>query len=197
MPVMDGFEATAAIRQLPDTARAGVPIIALTANAMPGDEQRCLDKGMNGFLAKPFSLVNLRATLARWLPAGGPVPSDPAETPAIDRSVVDGLRELDESGGVGLALELFESFLTTADQDLARLNAASEAGDARGLAQVSHSLKSSTANVGARRLSALLREIEHCSRAGRLGDARALIGGTSAEFARAVDELRTLSREIA
>ena len=212
MPVMDGYAATAAIRQLPDAARAGVPIVALTANAMPGDEQKCLDSGMSGFLAKPYSLADLRATLLRWLPAL-PAPAaasspryaepskqgraDAADTPAIDRTVVDSLRELDESGGMGLALALFESFLATADQSLARLNAAIDALDVKGLAQVAHTLKSSTANVGATRLSALFRDIEKHARDGRFADASALIGDANAEFARAADGLQRLSREIA
>jgi CheY-like chemotaxis protein len=69
MPVMDGYEATAAIRKLP--ARRGgdrVPIVALTANAMEGDEQKCRDAGMDDFLAKPYTLAALHAVLARWLP---------------------------------------------------------------------------------------------------------------------------------
>jgi signal transduction histidine kinase/DNA-binding response OmpR family regulator len=70
MPVMDGFEATAIIRALPEGRGATLPIVALTANTMQGDEQKCLDAGMNDFLAKPYTLAALRAVLARWLPAG-------------------------------------------------------------------------------------------------------------------------------
>ena len=73
MPVMDGYEATAAIRQLPDGRGATLPIVALTANALQGNAQRCRDAGMDGFLAKPYTLAELRATLSRWLPGrGGP-----------------------------------------------------------------------------------------------------------------------------
>ena len=67
MPVMDGYEATAAIRNLPQGRGTHLPIVALTANAMQGDEQLCLDAGMNGFLAKPYTLAALHATLAGWL----------------------------------------------------------------------------------------------------------------------------------
>jgi signal transduction histidine kinase/ActR/RegA family two-component response regulator len=69
MPVMDGYQATAAIRRLPDPQRAGVPIIALTANALQGDQQRCMAAGMNGFLAKPYTLEALHGVLASHLGA--------------------------------------------------------------------------------------------------------------------------------
>ncbi len=68
MPVMDGYQATAAIRALPNGRGIKLPIIALTANAMQGDEKLCLDAGMNGFLAKPYSLTQLQALIAAWLP---------------------------------------------------------------------------------------------------------------------------------
>ena len=72
MPVMDGYAATAAIRRLPGHDADHLPIVALTANVIRGDEQRCLDVGMNAFLAKPYSLAALRGVLETWLkPAPG------------------------------------------------------------------------------------------------------------------------------
>ena len=90
MPVMDGYAATGVIRRLPNGRGANLPIIAVTGAAMPGDKQECLDAGMNGFLAKPYSMAALRATLATWLPtesASAPLwqpmlgPEDPSPTP--------------------------------------------------------------------------------------------------------------------
>ncbi len=68
MPIMDGFEATAAIRQL-EGPIGTVAIIALTANALDGDRERCLVAGMNGFLPKPIRKDALEAVLNAWLPA--------------------------------------------------------------------------------------------------------------------------------
>jgi CheY-like chemotaxis protein len=67
MPVMDGFEASQAIREL-EGARAQTPIVALTANAMPGDRERCLAAGMDDYLSKPIRQDALAETLARHLP---------------------------------------------------------------------------------------------------------------------------------
>jgi signal transduction histidine kinase/DNA-binding response OmpR family regulator len=72
MPVMDGFEATAAIRAQSDGVHSRVPIIALTASALQGDQERCLAAGMDDYLAKPVDLARLDQVLRRWTPAGSP-----------------------------------------------------------------------------------------------------------------------------
>jgi CheY-like chemotaxis protein len=69
MPVMDGYAATVAIRNLPDGRGARLPVIAVTGNAMQSDRLKCQQAGMDDFLAKPFTLADLRAILTRWLPA--------------------------------------------------------------------------------------------------------------------------------
>jgi signal transduction histidine kinase/DNA-binding response OmpR family regulator/HPt (histidine-containing phosphotransfer) domain-containing protein len=208
MPVMDGYQATAAIRQLPDGRGARLPIVALTANAMQGDEQRCRDAGMDGFLAKPYTLTALRATLARWFaveplaePAGAPEPTpgpapDP-RPPAIDPGVIETLRELDETGSMALVREVLGAYLLSARDALARVQAAVAAGDARALGQIAHALKSSSANVGALALSNCWRELEACGREGRIGAAGALIDRTRAEHERALARLAEILEETA
>jgi CheY-like chemotaxis protein len=69
MPEMDGFEATKRIRALADPRLAQIPIVALTANAMAGDDKRCLEAGMDDYLSKPMKKEALRAKLEKWLPA--------------------------------------------------------------------------------------------------------------------------------
>jgi two-component system, sensor histidine kinase and response regulator len=68
MPVMDGYQATAAIRSREAGGVWHVPIIALTANAMPGDIEKCLEAGMDDYLSKPYSATDLSAALSRWVP---------------------------------------------------------------------------------------------------------------------------------
>ncbi|MCL4165008.1 UNVERIFIED_CONTAM: hypothetical protein GTU68_015512 [Idotea baltica] len=67
MPLMDGFEATREIRKLADPSIAGVPIVALTANAMAEDARRCLDAGMDGYMSKPLAFGVLEHELGKWL----------------------------------------------------------------------------------------------------------------------------------
>ena len=229
MPVMDGFEATARIRRLPGGRGARLPIVALTANTMQGDEQRCLDAGMDAFLAKPYRMAELGAMLARWLdvpahgaPADGvqplaapahvpqparaaqvpqlPQPAQPSqrvEPPAINRAVLETLRELDESGGLGLAHELFGVFLQTAERGLGQVQAALALGDAPALGQAAHALKSSAANVGAERLAGCYRELEAMARAGRIDAARAAFGQVLLEHQRTILHLHKMMGEMA
>ena len=224
MPVMDGYEATRIIRGLAHGRGARLPIIALTANAMQGDEQKCLAAGMSAFLAKPYTLAMLRSVLARWLseapvtcvapvalpaadgpslnsPANRPVDnrraSAPGDHPAIDRAVMDTLRELDEFGGMGLAREIFTLFLDTAGPSLAQVEGAIATGNARALGQAAHALKSSAANVGAQVLSGCYRELEACARDGRIEQALALLGPARSEHQRARSQLQDILLEIA
>jgi signal transduction histidine kinase/DNA-binding response OmpR family regulator len=210
MPVMDGFEATAEIRQLPDDRCARLPIVALTANTMQGDEQRCLDAGMDAFLAKPYSMDKLHAVLSRWIPV--PARATPAQMDsqaptsghaaeaaapaAINLAVLDSLRELDESGGTELARKVFGLFLQTAEQGMAQMQVAFAAGNADALAQAAHTLKSSASNVGAEVLAGYYRELEICGRERRLSHARTMFAQVQHEHARAIAQLRRIIQEI-
>ncbi|MBL0086687.1 MAG: response regulator [Ideonella sp.] len=210
MPVMDGYQATAAIRALPAGRGLNLPIVALTANAMQGDEQICLDAGMNAFLAKPYTLAALHATLAGWLRGSGDVVASPPAAvspgaaarndgsgPAINPAAIETLRELDEPGSTELVTQLVSSFLKSADGNLERVAAALAEGNAKAWAQAAHSLKSSAANLGADALAGCYRELEKCGREGRIDDARSLLEPTRREQQRALLELRELLAETA
>ena len=201
MPVMDGFEATLAIRQLPAGRGTRLPIIALTANTMPGDEQKCLSVGMDAFLAKPYTLATLHTTLARWLPNMASLPDvqpvAASAPPAINPAVIDTLRDLDENGSMDLAREIFSAFLATAEQGVAQVQAAIHAGDAKALGHAAHALKSSTANVGAQTLSGCYRQLEKFGREGRLVEAAALLPDVRREHRRALSQLHELLLDFA
>jgi len=206
MPVMDGYEASAAIRAGVRAHR--VPIIALTANVMEGNRERCLAAGMDDFLGKPYSLGQLHAVLRRWMgavadtaPADDNPPAAAAaqaadEEAAIDRGFLEQFRELDPAGGLALAERIVGVYLDSCGKTFAQIEEAAAAGDGEGLRRAAHSLKSSSGNVGAKPLYALLRELEGLGRDGDIEAARARLDDLRRAFARACAELRALRAEI-
>jgi two-component system sensor histidine kinase/response regulator len=212
MPEMDGFEATAQIRarQREGLLPGKLPIVALTANAVEGDRERCLAAGMDDYLSKPFSRERLAATLGRWLlvaaeaptearPASMPSAAAPGPAPAgapgamsdgpINPSALDAIRKLGGLRNASLANQVIGAYLADTPPRFAQLRAAAEAGDAEALRQAAHALKSSSANVGAERLAALCKELETLGRGGGGDDVRPLVARAEAEVARVVGAL--------
>jgi CheY-like chemotaxis protein/HPt (histidine-containing phosphotransfer) domain-containing protein len=207
MPVMDGYQATAAIRRRLAGAPGHLPIIALTANAMEGDRNKCLAAGMDDYLSKPYSRAQLAAMLARWLVAdAGASASAPAPTTAVAASgeardsvlnmqFLDQFRELDPAGGLGLVKQIMRVYLDTSPELLRQVEAAVAAGDADAMRRAAHSLKSSSANVGAETLAALFREFEALGRDGQVAAAQPLLDRTRQAYANATAQIRAMLAE--
>ena len=179
MPEMDGLTATRSIR-LRETRRAlpRVPIIALTANAFEEDREACLEAGMDDYLSKPFSEEQLAAVIVRWLEqprkAAAPLPADagtpetskaapptasavlPPVSSVIDDKVIAPLR----ASRPGLLQRLMKTYAEYAPIAVSEMRAGLNANDHVAVKMKAHSLKSSSANVGAMRVSELCREIE-------------------------------------
>jgi two-component system sensor histidine kinase/response regulator len=171
MPVMDGVTATREIRRLPD--RQDLPIIAMTANAMAADRERCLAAGMNDHLAKPIDPEALWITLLRWVkPRDVGVPAEaieasPASLPTVDAQSLAGIAGLDVAAGVRQAMgrealyrDLLARFVAgqaDAPDRLARARAAADWGEAE---RVAHTLKGVTAQIGAEELRARAERLE-------------------------------------
>jgi CheY-like chemotaxis protein len=204
MPIMDGYAATAAIRALPGEA-ARVPILALTANALQGDEAKCLEAGMDGFLPKPLTFAMLGSTLSRWLPAGIAGTAEPAPVAAhvastgstLNMRQIATLQAIGKQAGTDLVGEMLRTFLSDANEQLQRLEAAIAAQDAQQLTRCAHGLKSSTANMGAEELSALYRRLEQMGRNNHIAEAGSLLLELHAAHERVVQRANQLLQEAA
>jgi two-component system, sensor histidine kinase and response regulator len=203
MPVMDGYQATAALRQHELTGDRRLPVVALTANAMLGDREQCIAVGMDDYLAKPYTRAQLEQVLNRWLPpqvaevAAEPVataeataPTAAHTTPALDRTVLEQYRELDPDGSLSLAAEIGQIFLESSDAIFDRMVSAQASSDAESMKQAAHSLKSSCANIGGMTLAQHLNEIESLAKAGRMDETAPLMQQISLEFDQIKLELR-------
>ena len=196
MPGLDGIEATRRIRDLERELGRHVPIIALTAHAMPEDGRRCVAAGMDGFLPKPLRSRNLRALLdqlaAQPAPAGErPTCDDRPQTglPAIDLDAA--LDALD--GDLATLQRAAAIFLRDLDSRRAALRAACDRGDHETVALVAHSIKGSLMNFSAGPAIAVARALERAARDGRLDEAERLIAPLEIQLAGVVEVLGSLS----
>ncbi|MEO8060846.1 MAG: response regulator [Burkholderiales bacterium] len=140
MPVMDGYEATRALRRRPELK--DLPVIAMTANAMAGDRQKVLEAGMNDHVAKPIRVDVLFATLARWVHPVLPAP----QAPPLALDVRAGVAAL--MGDVALYRRLLALFLEREADFVARFRAACELGDRAASMRYAHDLKSVAGTLG-------------------------------------------------
>ncbi len=232
MPVMDGYTATRIRRTREAENRLPrIPIIAMTANAMAGDREKCLGAGMDEYLSKPMNRGLLETTLRKWLPkqaqsrtavsepvapatrappptavataaatlAAGPAvalgegiaPANPLgarDGAALDQEIV---RDLLDVMGEEFT-ELVGVYLEDTPKNLALLETAAGRNDSNGLIAPSHSLKSTSANLGAMTLAEIAKRIEHEARSGTLANPAGLVRDLTREYGRVSAELRNL-----
>jgi two-component system, sensor histidine kinase and response regulator len=198
MPVMDGYEATRRVRAWESAVADGalrlrVPIVAMTANALLGDREKCLAAGMDDYLAKPIKRDVLAAVLAPWLE------SSPAALPAASRatsatdesdflltaaSTLDPaiFAQLSELMGSELA-DIVDTYLRDTSAQIASMSAALAQGDFEGLKRCAHSLKSSSASVGAVAVQSASLALEaHGRISGGLDETEAMIAAVRSAF---------------
>ncbi len=187
MPEMDGFDATAAIRQKEQGSRARIPIIALTAHAMTGDRERSLAAGMDGYVAKPIrpgELFNVVERLAAGSAAAETAP--PARRDADE--VLDAAEALARVGGDGRLLsDLAELFLDNCTKLLSEIKEALDRRDGEALARAAHTIKGSVGNFAAKSAFELALRLETLGRKGDLTQAKE----ASAALEREIERLKT------
>jgi two-component system sensor histidine kinase/response regulator len=221
MPDMDGYEATAALRkqeQQSDPA-AHTIIVALTAHALEGDRQKCLDAGMDDYLGKPFTLGQLQHILEAWLgkkkrsfpgcqAASNLLPGETVAKPALageenseahapqlvlDPKILQTLRLLESSGTPGLLSRLVGNYCDDSEGLLKDLQNAAVEGNGEALISMAHRFKSSSANLGAKGLADLLKKLEMLAKEHSLEEAKKILPEIFQEHSRV---LAALQREL-
>jgi CheY-like chemotaxis protein/HPt (histidine-containing phosphotransfer) domain-containing protein len=193
MPQMDGYAFSRAIRAIEaKEGRSRIPIIAWTANVLPGAAALCRAAGMDDILTKPAELAVLKETLAKWLPpvataTDGPDSAADAGSGATQIAPID-LAELDKIAVTATErAEILLDFMTHTRSDRAALRAALTMQDLPACARIAHRMKGSSRMVGAQDLAAACEMMERAARQGRPEDA----GAAKAAVDRALERLET------
>jgi signal transduction histidine kinase/DNA-binding response OmpR family regulator/HPt (histidine-containing phosphotransfer) domain-containing protein len=183
MPEMDGLEATRLIRSLPGE-RGKLPIIAMTANAMRGDDERCFEAGMNDYLAKPIDMTKLRTALTQWGKRGED-PVIPISSPAVTASPITSasnhdepldkaaINELCSIIGTESFVELFKTFSIDATMRIESIEKHLAAGELEQVGREAHSIKGASGSLGFSGLFKTATRIDNATRKGASGDPKA------------------------
>jgi CheY-like chemotaxis protein/HPt (histidine-containing phosphotransfer) domain-containing protein len=193
MPEMDGLEATTEIRRWERTMGTHIPIIALTAHAMKGDRERCLEAGMDGYTSKPIRINELEQAIAKFVPAisvNVPVSkSDEAEQVIDHGALLEGF-----DGDRRLLNQIVRLFLADYPRRLAEIKEAINRGDGNALAKAAHALKGSVGNFAAKNAFVVAQRLETIGRNRELQTAGEEFIALESELALVSKELRRLAR---
>jgi len=170
MPVMDGLDATAAIRRLPGLQ--SVPIVAMTANAMAEDRRKCMDVGMNDFLSKPLDPDDLWCMLLKWIrPRGAPRALQAKTTPAGSTELPEAIAGLDVRTGLGrmmgkkpLYIAMLRKYVAGQKDCVRNIRDALDAQDQATAQRIAHTLKGVSGTIGATGIPAHADAVEHAIR---------------------------------
>jgi two-component system sensor histidine kinase/response regulator len=197
MPQMDGYEATREIRRLEGGA-CRIPIVALTAHAMKGDEEKCRAAGMDEYLSKPIDRVKLDACLQVLLPSTSStgltlaIPGTAAAFASVEHPVDWQALLASIDGDEAFVRDLIDAFIATADRELAAIAMALRTVDADSLRESAHTLKGASANMRAAAVTAAASELESAAGSGASAQIPSLANKLATEIGRAIEYLRSM-----
>jgi len=196
MPVMDGLEATRRIREL-EGSGPRTPIVALTANAMMGQLERCLEAGMNDYLTKPLDISRLEDVLDRFLSPAGSEEKILTARPSTSSTAMSIRNRLNEiaDGDTEFAIELLSTFIAGAQEALQEMELALHANDLSALGRAAHKLKGASSNLHIEELETRALGIETRAKANEVADWHHELAQLSEQFARVSITLRELMEE--
>lgn len=180
MPEMNGYEATGAIRKIEEARGGHIPIIAMTANAIEGDREKCLESGMDDYIAKPVrseQMFKVLETYAEGLPVGAATDDSIVVTPSGDTvggSGFDPEQFRNAMQDAAVMSELVDIFREDTSTMLGEISDYLAAGDAEELRRVSHALKGQIGNYFAAAAFEAAKDFDDAARAGRIDEARTL-----------------------
>ena len=168
MPVMDGFEATRFIRESFKGAKSKIPIIALTANAIKGDNEKCIEAGMNGYVSKPFLPEELQNSILEFI-SPETIINNGDRKPAEDNTPVDKIVDLSylktvSGGDENFMREMIEIFLSQAPTSITGMKSSLENKDWEGLAYTAHKIKPSITFMGIEAMKEVILKIEELAK---------------------------------
>jgi signal transduction histidine kinase len=186
MPVLDGYDATAKIRsrEIGMTSGKRIPIIAMTANAMMGDREKCIAAGMDDYITKPIEADDLQRVLEQWSAGAAKVVANVGAS-VPNSSPIDKERLLDAVGSEGqIPTEFVEFYRNQMSEELNSLRTAIRTRSAAEVAQIAHGCAGMNANCGMLAIVTPLRELERMGRDGNLDDAERMADKVDFDFAR-------------
>ena len=200
MPVMNGMEATAAIRAHEQESGAHIAIIAMTAHAMVGDREHCLSAGMDEYVSKPLRAEELFAALEQVAQqrSTAVLPDQPIEASPLPEEIFDRTELLSlVDGDVSLLTELTDLFWESSPKLMEQMRAAIGDKDPHTLAYTVHTLKGSVGNFAAKRALATIAQLEHIGAQGNIEQATPTVDQLERELARLREALSSLKAELA